>query len=171
MLSGSPFFVTARASSSCLRGVAWTEAVEVILDYGGADATLFTLEMTESARIENLDEVREKLERLKRSGIKIALDDFGTGYSSLQYVNRLPLDCIKLDKAFVGQIRQSRKTEYMMRSIISMGRDLGLDIIAEGAETADQVEWLKNAGCAKVQGYYFSRPVPWDEAEKMIRKA
>lgn len=171
MLSASPIFFTANASSIFLRGVAATEAVEFILDAVGADATLFTLEMTESALIENLDEVREKLERLKRSGIKIALDDFGTGYSSLQYVNRLPLDCIKLDKAFVGQIRQSRKTEYMMRSIISMGRDLGLDIIAEGAETADQVEWLKNAGCAKVQGYYFSRPVPWDEAEKMIRKA
>jgi diguanylate cyclase (GGDEF)-like protein/PAS domain S-box-containing protein len=163
-------FFSSNASSVFLRSAAAVESVKFFLESTGADPTRFTLEVTESALIENLDDVHAKLDLLKESGIRIALDDFGTGYSSLQYINNLPLDVIKLDRAFVSQLFVSGKTERMMRSIITMGRDLGLDIIAEGVETAEQLAWLKSAGCPKAQGYYFSPPVPWDEAQRMIQE-
>ncbi|HOO88055.1 MAG TPA: EAL domain-containing protein, partial [Synergistales bacterium] len=163
-------FFSSNASSVFLRSAAAVESVKFFLESTGADPTRFTLEVTESSLIENLDDVHVKLDLLKESGIRIALDDFGTGYSSLQYINNLPLDVIKLDRAFVSQLFVSAKTERMMRSIITMGRDLGLDIIAEGVETAEQLAWLKSAGCPKAQGYYFSPPVPWDEAQRMIQE-
>ncbi len=163
-------FFSSNASSVFLRSASVVESVKFFLESTGADPTRFTLEVTESALIENLEDVHVKLDLLKESGIRIALDDFGTGYSSLQYINNLPLDVIKLDRAFVSQLFVSEKTERMMRSIITMGRDLGLDIIAEGVETEEQLAWLKNAGCPKAQGYFFSPPVPWDEAQLMIRE-
>jgi len=163
-------FFSSNASSVFLRSAAAVESVKFFLESTGADPTRFTLEVTESSLIENLDDVHVKLDLLKESGIRIALDDFGTGYSSLQYINNLPLDVIKLDRAFVSQLFVSGKTERMMRSIITMGRDLGLDIIAEGVETEEQLAWLKSAECPKAQGYYFSPPVPWDEAQRMIQE-
>jgi diguanylate cyclase (GGDEF)-like protein/PAS domain S-box-containing protein len=163
-------FFTANGSSLFLRSLSAVETIEFLLEKTGADPTRFTMEVTESTLIENLDDVRRKLDRLKQSGIRIALDDFGTGFSSLQYINRLPFDCIKLDRTFISQIFHSAKTEYMIRTIIAMGRELGLDVIAEGVETEEQRAWLEKAGCLKAQGYYFSKPVPWNEAEKMILK-
>ena len=103
--------------------------------------------------------------------VKIALDDFGTGYSSLQYINHLPFDYLKLDRAFVSQLFSSEKTEHMMRTIIGLAHNLRMDIVAEGVETTEQLSWLRAAGCLKAQGFYFSRPVAWAEAEAIDRKS
>ena len=166
----SRLFFSANGSPLFFRGLASMETVEFLIDSIEADPTLFTIEVTESALIDNLDDVHRKLDYLKSCGVKIALDDFGTGYSSLQYINHLPFDYLKLDRAFVSQLFSSEKTEYMMRTIIGLAHDLRMDIIAEGVETAEQLSWLRAAGCPKAQGFYFSRPVAWDEAEAMIRE-
>lgn len=166
----SRLFFSANGSPLFFRGLATVETVEFLIDSTGADPKLFTIEVTESALIDNLDEVHRKLDYLKLCGVKIALDDFGTGYSSLQYINHLPFDYLKLDRAFVSQLFHSEKTEHMMRTIIGLAHDLRMDIIAEGVETAEQLSWLRAAGCLKAQGFYFSRPVAWDEAEVMIRE-
>lgn len=165
----SRLFFTSNASSLFLRNPAVVENVKYLLERTAVDPTLLTLEVTESALIENLDDVHRKLDLLKACGVKIALDDFGTGYSSLQYIHSLPFDTIKLDRSFVSRIFDCAKTERMIRTIIAMGEDLGFTIVAEGVETAEQLSWLKSAGCSMAQGYYFSQPVPWSEAEEMIR--
>lgn len=143
------------------------EALEDLLRETKADPNLFTLEVTETLLAENLYEVSRKLTSLKELGVRIALDDFGTGYSSLQYINQLPLDYIKLDQSFVARLFDSGKDERLLRTIINMGKELRLEIIAEGVETKEQLEWLRMAGCDKIQGFLFSRPVPWEEIEKM----
>ncbi len=165
----SRLFFTSNASSLFLRNPAVVESVKYLLQRAAVDPTLLTLEVTESALIENLDEVHRKLDLLKACGVRIALDDFGTGYSSLQYIHSLPFDSIKIDRSFVSRIFDCTKTERMIRTIIAMGEDLGFTIVAEGVETAEQLSWLKSAGCSMAQGYYFSQPVPWSEAETMIR--
>ena len=166
----SRLFFSANGSPLFFRGLASMETVEYLIDTTGADPKLFTIEVTESALIDNLDDVHRKLDYLKSCGVKIALDDFGTGYSSLQYINHLPFDYLKLDRAFVSRLFSSEKTEHMMRTIIGLAHNLRMDIIAEGVETAEQLSWLKAAGCLKAQGFYFSRPVAWAEAEAMIRE-
>lgn len=170
LADSSRLFFSANGSPLFFRGLASMETVEFLIDSIGADPTLFTIEVTESALIDNLDDVHRKLDYLKSCGVKIALDDFGTGYSSLQYINHLPFDYLKLDRAFVSQLFRSEKTEHMMRTIIGLAHDLRMDIIAEGVETAEQLSWLRAAGCPKAQGFYFSRPVAWAEAEVMIRE-
>jgi len=143
------------------------EVLEDLLRETKADPNLFTLEVTESLLAENLCEVSRKLTSLKELGVRIALDDFGTGYSSLQYINQLPLDYIKLDQSFVARLFDSGKDERLLRTIINMGKELRLEIVAEGVETKEQLEWLRTAGCDKIQGFLFSRPVPWEDIEKM----
>ncbi len=170
LADSSRLFFSANGSPLFFRGLASMETVEFLIDSIGADPTLFTIEVTESALIDNLDDVHRKLDYLKSCGVKIALDDFGTGYSSLQYINHLPFDYLKLDRAFVSQLFHSEKTEHMMRTIIGLAHDLRMDIVAEGVETAEQLSWLRAAGCPKAQGFYFSRPVAWDAAEAMIRE-
>lgn len=143
------------------------EVLEDLLRETKADPNFFTLEVTESLLAENLCEVSRKLSSLKELGVRIALDDFGTGYSSLQYINQLPLDYIKLDQSFVARLFDSGKDERLLRTIINMGKELRLEIIAEGVETKEQLEWLRTAGCGKIQGFLFSRPVSWEDIEKM----
>jgi len=165
--SAPPFF-SSNGSPLFFRMPYTEEILETFLNRTGADPTLFTLEVTESLLIENLGEVSRKLNRLKEIGISIALDDFGTGYSSLQYINQLPFDCVKLDKSFVARLFDSEKDMRLLRTIINMAGELRLEVIAEGVETQEQLEWLTGAGCGKAQGYLFSKPVPWEDVKKMM---
>lgn len=164
----APPFFSSNGSPLFFRMPFAEEILENFLAKTGADPSLFTLEVTESLLIENLGEVSRKLNRLKELGIRIALDDFGTGYSSLQYINQLPFDYVKLDKSFVARLFESEKDERLLRTIIHMAGELRLEVIAEGVETQEQLEWLTRAGCAKVQGYLFSRPVPWEDVQIMM---
>ncbi|MBP6332701.1 MAG: EAL domain-containing protein [Aminivibrio sp.] len=164
----APPFFSSNGSPLFFRMPFAEEILENFLTKTGADPSLFTLEVTESLLIENLGEVSRKLNRLKELGIRIALDDFGTGYSSLQYINQLPFDYVKLDKSFVARLFESEKDERLLRTIIHMAGELRLEVIAEGVETQEQLEWLTRAGCAKVQGYLFSRPVPWEDVQIMM---
>jgi predicted signal transduction protein with EAL and GGDEF domain len=123
-------------------------------------AERLTLEITESAIIEDGDHVRETLRKIRELGVKIALDDFGTGYSSLSYLAELPLDKLKIDRAFTTRIASSERSFNLLRGVSALARDLGLDLIIEGVETSGQLAMLRGLGVDGVQGYVFARPMP-----------
>lgn len=126
---------------------------------------MIELEITESMLIGEPDHVYDTLQSLSAMGIRLALDDFGTGYSNLAYLQTYPLDCLKIDRIFLAD----RKRSLLMRTILQMARVLGLDVVAEGVETAQQADWLTANGCDLMQGFYFSRPLPVAEITQYLR--
>ena len=135
------------------------------LRHNGANPHRLKLELTESVIIEEVDMVIERMSLLKSHGVMFSLDDFGTGYSSLAYLKQLPLDQIKIDKSFVRDLLDDPTDAVIVRSIIALGRSLGLTLIAEGVETAQQRDFLAAHGCPACQGYLFSKPLPLPEFE------
>jgi EAL domain-containing protein (putative c-di-GMP-specific phosphodiesterase class I) len=124
-----------------------------------------SIEVTESAMMPNPESAIDLMRELKSLGVQIALDDFGTGYSSLSYLHRFPLDSLKIDRAFVARIMED---DEIIRTILTLGRNLGLKVIAEGVETAEQVAKLQELGCEFAQGFYFSVPVNAQEATDLL---
>jgi EAL domain-containing protein (putative c-di-GMP-specific phosphodiesterase class I) len=102
--------------------------------------------------------------------VRVAIDDFGTGYSSLAYLQRFPLDMLKIDRSFVNEIGKDPKGTAIIGAVCALGQNLEMQVLAEGIETADQLEQLRALGCELGQGYYFSRPMPRREAEEMISR-
>jgi len=127
------------------------------------------LELTESLLIMNVDAVIEKMSALKDRGVSFSLDDFGTGYSSLAYLKMLPLDQLKIDQAFVRDVLVDGNDAAIAKTIVALGRSLGLNVIAEGVETAAQRDFLAECGCLAYQGYFYGRPVPVAEFEVFAR--
>jgi EAL domain-containing protein (putative c-di-GMP-specific phosphodiesterase class I) len=121
------------------------------------------LEITENLIIKDINEVIEKMQQLKQRGIRFSIDDFGTGYSSLAYLQRMPIDQLKIDRSFVQDISHNENDAAIVDAIIAMAKSLKLDIIAEGVETPEQVDYLVCCGCNAFQGYWFSRPLPGAE--------
>jgi diguanylate cyclase (GGDEF)-like protein/PAS domain S-box-containing protein len=130
-----------------------------IIQATGIDPTKLKLEVTESMLIERLDEAIVKMNTLKERGVQFALDDFGTGYSSLSYLRQLPLDQIKIDQTFVAGVLANEHDAAITSTIISLGRILGLEVVAEGVETEGQRDFLTASGCHGYQGFLFSKPV------------
>jgi EAL domain-containing protein (putative c-di-GMP-specific phosphodiesterase class I) len=127
------------------------------------------IEITESVLMQETDSNIRTLHALKDLGVRIALDDFGTGYSSLSYLRSFPFDKIKIDQCFIRDIETSPENQAIVRAVISLARDLGMRITAEGVETEQQAAILAGLGCSEVQGYLYSRPVPAaDLAKKAI---
>jgi EAL domain-containing protein (putative c-di-GMP-specific phosphodiesterase class I)/PAS domain-containing protein len=129
------------------------------------------LEITESALIANTELTIEYMNEWKRLGVRIAVDDFGTGYSSLNYLSRLPIDRLKLDQSLVQMMTQSSKSAAVLRSIVSLGAELGVDVMAEGVETELQFQMLTDLGCPRVQGYLLGRPMPASQAQVVLKKS
>jgi len=125
----------------------------------GAESLKITVEITESLFIESLEVLLPIFSKMKQHNISLALDDFGTGYSSLSMLKDAPIDELKIDKSFVDQISHNKKDQAMVKSIIGIGKNLNMRVLAEGVETAEHVEILKYSGCDLFQGYYFSRPL------------
>ncbi|VYU43082.1 EAL domain-containing protein [Clostridium tertium] len=132
------------------------------------DSSYVEFEITESIIMKYPEKNIETLERLKKLGVTLALDDFGTGYSSLSYLRTLPIDVLKIDKSFIDGILIEEKCEYIINSIIELSHYLNLTVVAEGVETKEQLEYLSNISCDLIQGYYFSRPIKFEDASKMI---
>lgn len=131
---------------------------------------LIELEITESVLMQDIDESVKILKKLKEIGIRTSLDDFGTGYSSLNYLRMIPIDILKIDKSFVDDICYNRKQGAIVDGIIEMAHKLGMQVVAEGIETAEQLKVLKQKNCDIVQGYIFSKPLLDDDIEKLLQK-
>lgn len=127
------------------------------------------LELTESIFVEDYDVIIDKMAKIKSLGIMISLDDFGTGFSSLSYLQRLPIDELKIDQSFVKDLLSSNESKAIVGSIIRLGQSLNMSVIAEGVETEAQKEKLKEMSCEKFQGYLFAKPVKAEELESLIR--
>jgi EAL domain-containing protein (putative c-di-GMP-specific phosphodiesterase class I) len=142
----------------------------VLLAETGARPEQLELEITESTILADPFRVRDVLNRLNEMGLRLAIDDFGTGYSSLAYLKRLPVQTIKIDRSFVMAMDESPSDATIVRSTIDLGRNLGLDVVAEGVETQDAWDALRGQGCTLAQGYFVSRPVPAEELEALLRE-
>ena len=135
----------------------------------GVNPNRLKLEPTESLLQENVEDTIAKMSALRAHGVRFALDDFGTGYSSLTYLRRLPLDQLKIDQSFVSDLPGEPNACVIARAIIALGQSLGLAVIAEGVETAEQRAFLQSNGCLQYQGYFFGRPMPVGEFEAAVR--
>lgn len=145
------------------------EVIDKIRSDSGLEPELLELEITESTAMQDLSFTIDVLNQLRKKGIRVSLDDFGTGYSSLNYLRQLPIDTLKIDKSFVRDITANSKEEAIAKTVISLAHKLDLTVVAEGVETKEQFLFLKKERCDKVQGYLFSKPLPAEEIEKMLR--
>jgi EAL domain-containing protein (putative c-di-GMP-specific phosphodiesterase class I) len=142
--------------------------IERVIKFTDFPGERLELEITESALIANADFAIECFEHWRSLGVHIAVDDFGTGYSSLNYLSRLPVDRLKLDKSFVHRMTYERKTAAIVRSMLALGEEMGMTVLAEGIETELQFEMLQNLGCRQVQGFLFAKPLPAKEARALL---
>jgi EAL domain-containing protein (putative c-di-GMP-specific phosphodiesterase class I) len=146
----------------------FSTVIERALKLSRFPANRLELEITESALIANPALTIEHLDEWKQLGVRIALDDFGTGYSSLSYLTRLPVDRLKLDRSLIHRMTLDRKSAAVMRSIVSLGAELDMEVIAEGVETEVQLQMLRDLGCPQVQGYLLGRPMPAEQAQSVL---
>jgi EAL domain-containing protein (putative c-di-GMP-specific phosphodiesterase class I) len=138
--------------------------VAAALDDTGLEPERLTLELTETVLMQDSGDVVPRLNRLKELGVQLAIDDFGTGYSSLSYLHKFPIDVLKIDKSFTGNLRRGTGEGVLTHAIIRLARTLHLRTVAEGIERPDQVGKLQAMGCHSGQGFYFAEPLPPDEA-------
>ena len=162
--------IAVNVSAREFRQIDYVAQVERIIKESKINPMLLKLELTESIVVENMEETIKKMNALKQLGITFSMDDFGTGFSSLSYLAKLPLTQLKIDKSFVDNIPGARNNEMITRTIITMGKGLEMNVIAEGVETLLQQEFLEANGCTAYQGYLFSRPLPITELEEFLKR-
>lgn len=146
----------------------FVDQVIAVLRRHGTRPERLKLELTENLLLDNIEDTISKMKALKSLGVSFALDDFGTGYSSLSYLKRLPLDQLKIDQGFVRDILHDSNDAAIARMVIALGNSMGLEVIAEGVESADQKTYLAEQGCLAYQGYFFGRPVQADQFEQQV---
>lgn len=147
-----------------------TETIFRIIFNANVDTSLLELELTESAMMHDPDYAQRCLRELNQLGISFALDDFGTGFSSLSNLQHLPISLVKIDKSFVQELGQSADAEHIIRAIISLAHSLQISVVAEGVETESQLEFLRQQHCDEIQGYYFARPMPWNDLVQFLNR-
>jgi EAL domain-containing protein (putative c-di-GMP-specific phosphodiesterase class I) len=141
-----------------------------VLERSGAKPSRLKLELTESMLVNDVDDIISKMTALKAAGVRISLDDFGTGYSSLSYLKKLPLDQLKVDQSFVHEMLGSTQDEAIVRTVVLLAQKMELDVIAEGVETEEQLQFLRSIGCLAIQGYLLSRPLRIHEFNAFMLK-
>lgn len=144
--------------------------IESTLKKSGLAPNLLEIEITESSFIDNMDECIKSLGKLREMGVQVAIDDFGIGYSSLNYLRRFPISSLKIDRSFIKEISQNSEEIAIVKAMIYLSHELNLKVVAEGTETKEVIDLLKELGCNEVQGYYVSRPVPRFEFEQLIKQ-
>ncbi len=164
----SPVRISVNVSALELTEDKFAEHFEDALRMSGFEGKYLQIEVTETAVMSNIDEATRQLRELERLGVAVSVDDFGTGHSSLSYLHRLPIDTLKVDRSFVWQITESEETVAIVRAIVAMANSLGLQVIAEGVETEDQLSAVAEVGCQMIQGYLFSRPLNAEGISAML---
>ena len=162
--------IAVNVSARQFRQPDFVEQLLLIVEIHGVDARRLKLELTESLLASGMEITVAKMGLLKRAGITLSIDDFGMGYSALSYLKHLPLDQLKIDRSFVRDILFDPNDAAIARTIIALAQSLGLSVIAEGVETAEQRAQLLRFGCECYQGYLFSKALPIDELERFIKK-
>ena len=166
----APLRVSVNLSPSQFRGSGLADTIRGALDAAKLDPQFFEVELTESAVMSDPEESIAILEQLSAMGVMVSVDDFGTGYSSMSYLRRFPIDKLKIDRVFISELASRPEDASIVRAIVSLAHSLRLKVVAEGVETAAQLEFLSAIGCDEYQGYYFSRPLPGNEFERLVRE-
>jgi diguanylate cyclase (GGDEF)-like protein/PAS domain S-box-containing protein len=146
------------------------EQILQVLEITQLDPRKLKLEITESVVMENIDVASKMMDRLRSRGIELSIDDFGTGYSSLSYLHSLPIDTLKIDRSFVSCMNENNENKEIVRTIILLAKNLGMEVIAEGVEAKEQVKILKELQCSHGQGYFFSKPLNGELATELLRR-
>ncbi|WP_295363630.1 EAL domain-containing protein, partial [Arenimonas sp.] len=159
------FTVAVNFSAHQLQRPDIVQRVQAALEKHGVPGGMLEIELTESSLMENVDRVQARLAELKALGVSLSLDDFGTGYSSLAYLKQFSLDKLKIDRSFVTDLPGDGADAAIARTIVAVGHELHMVVAAEGVETAEQADFLREMGCDELQGYHFGRPAPAAEVE------
>ncbi len=167
--SGRNFTMSVNVSVRHLMKNSFLDDIRRILNKYGVPPELIEIEITESIMIDSAEKALQRIEELKKMGMKIAIDDFGTGYSSLSYLTSFPSDMLKIDKSFIDKMNQSEVSRQYVAMIVSIGHTLNLKVISEGVESPDQVDILKSVGCDYIQGFVWGRPLSPKEAGELVR--
>ena len=133
--------------------------IEDALNSSGLPAESLIIEVTETALMRNAEETARRLQAIKQLGVRIAVDDFGTGYSSLAYLRQFPVDCLKIDRAFTNAVTTSPESKALIKTLVQLGKDLGLTTLAEGIETTEEMDLLRIAHVDQAQGFLMARPL------------
>jgi EAL domain-containing protein (putative c-di-GMP-specific phosphodiesterase class I) len=147
------------------------ETVAGVLERTGFNPHHLKLELTESLMMQDVERTIQRLHDLKSLAIRLVIDDFGTGYSSLAYLRQFPISVLKIDRTFVNRLGTDPQDDAIVRSIVTLSSDLGMQVVAEGIETAEQLATLRALDCDYGQGYLFSRPLPADELTRWIEES
>lgn len=145
------------------------EEIKSILQNSNIPPKNLEIEITESIMIDSVDKALQVINAIEEMGVQIAIDDFGTGYSSLSYLNRFPANLLKIDKSFIDKVNDNDSSKQYVASIIAIGHIMGFNVISEGVEEDEQISVLKEIGCDYIQGYIWGKPLPEEQAEKLVR--
>jgi EAL domain-containing protein (putative c-di-GMP-specific phosphodiesterase class I) len=163
--------VSVNLSASQFRDSGLVDSIRRALADVGLEARYLEVEITESAVMTDPEQSNAVLEQLSAMGVLVSVDDFGTGYSSMSYLRSFPIDKLKIDRVFINEILTRPADASIVRAIVSLAHSLNLKVVAEGVESAAQLDFLNAAGCDEYQGYHFSRPLPASDFERLVREA
>lgn len=166
----SPLRVAVNISPLHFRLPNFVALVQSVLEKTGLEPIFLEIEITESSFIDNVDECIRALEKLRAMGVHVAIDDFGIGYSSLNYLRKFPVTSLKIDRAFIQEISEKTDDIAIVKAMIYLSHELNLKVVAEGTETKEVIELLKELGCDEIQGYYISRPLPKNDFVELVAK-
>ncbi len=169
-LSLLPLKVSVNLSGRQFKQKDLVQTIALALEDTRLNPKLLTVELTETSLIENVEATIETLQELKEMGVSISIDDFGTGYSSLSYLRRFPIDTLKIDRSFVSHLQENTHDSTIVKAVIALGQSLKLKVIAEGVETEEQMIFLRQQGCHAIQGYLYSRPLPAQEIQALLKE-
>lgn len=164
------FSIAINVSAQHMQRADFIDNVRFALEGWDLRARCIELELTENMTTENVERMIATMQALREVGVHLSLDDFGTGYSSLNYLRRFPIDTLKIDRSFVNDVATDAGAASICRSIVTVGHELGMRVLAEGCETIEQIAALHRDGCDAFQGFWFGRPVPATQAEQMLKQ-
>ena len=149
---------------------AFVSIVADALERSGLDPGALTLEITETTLMSNAEETAARLAQAKQLGVRVAIDDFGTGYSSLAYLQRFPVDALKIDRSFISRMGQDPEGETLIRTLVQLGKSLSIETLAEGIEQSSELSLLREEHCDTGQGFLFARPLDVDACEPFLQE-